>query len=141
MANKDISIVLKQNKEYLHWIAELKRRYLSQRLKAACAVNTNMLEYYWSLGRDIENKQYANTYGSGFYNNLSKDMKRELPDIKGFSPINLRYMAAFYRLYVPLTGKVPQAAEDFSMQMLYSIPWDHHRRIIDRCKGDILAIR
>jgi len=76
MANNDIFIALKQDEKYVHWITELKRRYLSQRLKAACAVSTNMLEFYWSMGCDIESKPYANIYGSGFYNNLSKDMKR-----------------------------------------------------------------
>ena len=30
---------------------------------------------------------------------------------------------------------VPQAADDF--KMLFPIPWDHHRRIIDKCKDDM----
>ena len=43
-------------------------------------------------------------------------------------------MTAFYKLYAPVLEIVPQAAEDFNKSMLFSIPWDHHRRIIDRCK-------
>ena len=68
----------------------------------------------YKLGRDIEAKQYTNNYGSGFYKNLSQDLKNEMPGVKGFSPINLRYMSKFFKLYAPLCEKVPQAAELFS---------------------------
>ena len=137
---------------YHVWLKELKQRYLSQRLKASISVNTTLLEFYWSLGHDIEAKQYANTYGSGFYKNLSKDLQYELPDVKGLSPINIRYMTAFYKMYSPVFEIVPQTAEhsvttktsnllqtaeDFNRSMLFSIPWDHHRRIIDHCKDNV----
>ncbi len=56
----DLSI----NNEYRSWVKELKQRYLSARLKAAIDANRTLLEYYWSLGRAIADKQYANTYGS-----------------------------------------------------------------------------
>ena len=69
------------------------------------------MDFYWKLGRDIEAKQYTNTYGSGFYKNLSLDLKNEMPGVKGFSPINLRYMSKFFKLYAPLYGNVPQTAE------------------------------
>jgi predicted nuclease of restriction endonuclease-like (RecB) superfamily len=122
---------------YSIWLKELKQRYLSQRLKASISVNTALLEFYWSLGRDIEAKQYANTYGSGFYKNLSKDLQHELPDVKGLSPTNIRYMTAFYKMYSQVPEIVPQDAEDFNRSMLFSIPWDHHRRIIDHCKDNV----
>lgn len=141
--------ILHRNDKYVKWLEELKTRYLKQRLKAMSAVNNNVLEFYWNLGRDIVGKQYANTYGSGFYKTLSDDLKRELPDTKGFSEINLRYMAAFYTLYAPAVEKVPQVAddlgnrnlpqpvEDFNKELLFSIPWGHHRFIIDKCKGNV----
>ena len=40
----------------------------------------------------------------------------------------------FYKLYAPLQANCPQAADDFKLPFL--IPWDHHRRIIDKCKGN-----
>ena len=119
------------------------------------------MDFYWKLGRDIEAKQYTNTYGSGFYKNLSLDLKHEMPGVKGFSPINLRYMSKFFKLYAPLYRKVPQTAELFidscsdtnipqvaehlgnrqqpvdDFKLLFSIPWDHHRRIIDKCKDNM----
>ena len=152
-------LTLSQNKEYRSWVKELKQRYLSSRLKASVDANRTLLEYYWSVGRDIEDKQYANTYGSKFYETLSHDMRSEMYGEKGFSEGNIRYMYRFYQLYNQLIVNLPQSAEDFSQtnllqgvddsdianlpqlaERLYnevcSIPWDHQRRIIDKCKGD-----
>ena len=159
--NVNLSTLLHDDNEYRCWLEELKERFYSHRLKASCAANSYVLDYYWRLGRDIESKQWANTYGSGFYKNLSQDLMREMPGVKGFSPINLRYMSKFYLLYAPMTQKVPHSAELFEEQnmnanvpqvaetssnsthiaddftLIFSIPWDHHRRIIDKCKGDM----
>lgn len=159
--NIDLSVVLHDDSDYKDWLVELKERFYSHRLKASCATNGYLLDFYWKLGRDIEAKQYANTYGSGFYKNLSLDLKNEMSGIKGFSPINLRYMSKFFKLYAPLYRNIPQTAELFSdslsdsnvpqiaeqsensqqpvddFKMLFSIPWDHHRRIIDKCKDDM----
>ena len=159
--NIDLAVVLHDDCDYKDWLVELKERFYSHRLKASCATNGYLLDFYWKLGRDIEAKQYTNTYGSGFYKNLSQDLKNEMPGVKGFSPINLRYMSKFFKLYAPLYRNIPQTAELFSdslsdsnvpqvaeqfekrqqpvddFNMLLSIPWDHHRRIIDKCKDDI----
>ena len=54
-------------------------------------------------------KQYG--YGSGFYKILSDDLQKVLPDVKSFSPTNLKYMRYFYELY-PCAGNRPQAVDD-----------------------------
>ena len=159
--NIDLAVVLHDDCDYKDWLVELKERFYSHRLKASCATNSYLLDFYWKLGRDIEAKQYTNTYGSGFYKNLSQDLKNEMPGVKGLSPTNLKYMSYFYKLYAPLYRNIPQTAELFSdslsdsnvpqvaeqfekrqqpvddFNMLLSIPWDHHRRIIDKCKDDM----
>lgn len=152
-------IDLSKNNNYRSWVKELKQRYLTARLKATIDANRTLLEYYWSLGRDIADKQYANTYGSGFYKTLSRDLRLEMPGEKGFSETNLKYMYYFYRLYSQLIENRPQVADDLSGRNLLqgvdvlntqnhpqpaddllteicSIPWDHQRRIIDKSKGD-----
>lgn len=93
--NIDLSVVLHNDSDYKDWLVELKERFYSHRLKASCATNGYLLDFYWKLGRDIEAKQYTNTYGSGFYKNLSQDLKNEMPGVKGFSPTNLKYMSYF----------------------------------------------
>ncbi len=74
----------------------------------------------YKLGRDIEAKQYTNTYGSGFYKNLSQDLKNEMPGVKGFSPSNLKYMSYFYKLYAPLLANRQQPADDFTESLISS---------------------
>ena len=59
------------DKEYVTWLSELKQRFQSSQTKAAVRVNTAMLEYYWSLGRDIVKKKADSKWGSGFFNQLS----------------------------------------------------------------------
>lgn len=130
-----LSVALHDDSDYKDWLVELKERFYRHRLKASCATNGYLLDFYWKLGRDIEAKQYTNTYGSGFYKNLSQDLKNEMPGVKGFSPTNLKYMSYFYKLYAPLSANRQQVADDF--KLLFMIPWDHHCRIISRCKGDM----
>lgn len=158
--NIDLSVILHDDSDYKDWLIELKERFYSHRLKASFATNGYLLDFYWKLGRDIEAKQYTNTYGSGFYKNLSQDLKNEMPGVKGFSPTNLKYMSYFYKLYTPLFANRRQAADDFmeglndsnipqlaeqsqnrqqladDLKILFSIPWDHHCRIITKCKGN-----
>lgn len=106
-------LTLSQNKEYRSWVKELKQRYLSARLKASIDVNRTLLEYYWSLGRDIADKQYANTYGTGFYKTLSQDLRSEMPGEKGFSETNLKYTYYFYQLYYQQVEKSSTARRRF----------------------------
>lgn len=147
MSNQTKIMQLSSSDEYRHWVAELKQRYLSARLKAAVDVNRSLLGFYWSVGRDIAEKQYANTYGSAFYKTLSQDMRRSLPDVKGLSENNIRYMYRFYALYAPAVSNLLQPVEDLPndnlpqivenlLNELFSIPWFHQQRLIDKCKGD-----
>lgn len=152
-------LTLSKNKDYRSWVKELKQRYLSARLKASVDANRTLLEYYWSVGRDIEDKQYANTYGSKFYETLSHDMRSEMPGEKGFSEGNIRYMYRFYKLYSQYVENLLQGVEDSNptnllrgvedsnhtkhphgaddlLKEICSIPWFHQQRIIDKCKGD-----
>lgn len=152
-------INLSQDKEYHNWVKELKQRYLSARLKASVDANRTLLEYYWSLGRDIAAKQYANTYGSTFYKTLSHDLRMEMPGEQGFSETNIRYMYRFYELYFQMFKNLLRGVEDLRETKLlhpveestaeyrkqtaddlkkeiFSIPWFHQQRIIDKCKGD-----
>ncbi len=162
---KNIAVI---DKDYKQWINEIRGRYRHSQIKAAVKVNSEMLQFYWLLGHDIVERKMENTYGSGFFNRLSSDLQRELPDAKGFSPTNIKYFKYFYELYSPLLENRPQVADDSKShsicqqvvdestsqirpqvadnfnrpiipqvaEELFSIPWDHHRRIIDKCKGN-----
>ena len=122
------------DKEYYDWISELSQRYRQSQIKAAVRVNSEMLRFYWSVGKDIEQRQFENKYGSHFYENLSRDLSMTLNKKKGFSPTSLKYTKYFYCLYSPLFENRRQVADDF--EVLLCIPWTHHQKIIDKVKGD-----
>ena len=78
MANEII-----KSESYKSWIAELKARYRQSQIKASLAVNSELLKFYFELGKDISEKQFANSYGSAFYKTLSSDLiEAELGELK-----------------------------------------------------------
>jgi predicted nuclease of restriction endonuclease-like (RecB) superfamily len=67
-----------------------------------------MIEFYWSLGRGIVQMDAENTYGSGFYEKLSSDLIDSIPNAKGFSPRNLRYMKRLFLFSRRISEILPQ---------------------------------
>ena len=128
--------LMKKDTPYSNWIAELKQKYLQQRMKAVVAVNSSLLQFYWNLGKDISEKNLDNKYGSQFYKQLSNDLVAQIPNVKGFSPTNLKYAKYFYELFSQQDVNRPQAVDDLKMQQIFSIPWGHHRFIVDKCRGN-----
>ena len=102
----EMSELIKIDSEYRSWISEISRRFRQTQIKASIAVNSGMLAFYWSLGRDIVTMKAENRWGSKFMEALSLDLQTELPTAKGFSVTNLRYMRNFYTLYAPLIKKL-----------------------------------
>lgn len=140
------------DQQYSQWLEDLKQRYQYSQIKAASSVNREMLIFYWSLGRDIVNMKAQSKWGDGFIRRLSDDLRRQLPDARGFSRTNLLYMIGFYQMYSDLNlvpqfegqldnAVVPQSGGRLSAngiprsEALFMIPWGHHKLIIDRCKG------
>lgn len=85
--------------EYRTWFKTIKDRISSSRIKASLSVNHELIALYWFLGSQIEEKQKMASWGSGFIDQFSKDLKEEFPDATGFSQKNLRYCRAFYHFY------------------------------------------
>ena len=125
-----MSVLVKNDSEYANWISELKNRYLNSQVKAAIRVNCEMLQYYWSLGRDIVEMNAEKKWGDKILKSLSDDLKASLPGIKGFSPVNLLYMKNFHLLYKPLSI-APQVVEQLP-DFIFQVPWGHHRLLIDK---------
>ena len=84
---------------YVQWIADIKQRFRQSQIKAAVRVNTAMLEFYWSMGRDIVELRSESKWGSGFFNQLSLDLRTAFPEETGFSVTNLKYMKRWYAFY------------------------------------------
>lgn len=126
--------ITKIDDNYKEWIKELSQRFKRSQIKAAISVNTELLRFYWSIGEDIVLRQAESKWGEKFFDTLSKDLQKEIPDAKGLSSRNLRYMKVFYLLYCNEIEKMPQL-----VAKLFAIPWGHHRTIIDNTQKKRVA--
>jgi len=126
---------LTQNADYLEWLKTLKNKVRQSQLKAAVAVNTALLEFYWELGADIVEKQKKSKWGNSLIKRLSQDLMAEFPDMKGFSKRNLEYIRRWYLFY----NANPEFAQQPAAQ-LFNIPWWHHVVIITKCKTTSKAL-
>ena len=86
MMEKSITIL---DKEYKNWITDLSSRYRKSQIKAAIKVNGEMLQFYYSLGKDIVTMKAESKWGSGFMKNLSMDLQAQNPGATCFSQTNL----------------------------------------------------
>lgn len=141
-----MSKLIKKDEMYKRWISEISENFRKSQLKAAVKVNESMLRFYWSLGEGISEMSSKADYGSGFYNTISTDLKDIFPDVKSFSPTNLKYMRYFYEMY-PDAGKRQQLVDDLAnsenrqqpvddSEIIFQIPWGHHVQILGKCKGE-----
>ena len=87
---------------YAAWLRSVKAQIKLAQAKAAVRVNTELLQLYWSMGKDIAEKRLDAGYGSGFFDRLSRDLKEEFPNMEGFSVTNLKYTKRFYLFYAPV---------------------------------------
>ena len=84
---------------YIQWITDIKQRFRQSQIKAAVRVNTAMLEFYWSVGRDLVMLRAEERWGSGVVKQFALDMRQAFPDETGFSDTNVKYMKRWYLFY------------------------------------------
>lgn len=149
---------------YKDWLVELKQKVRAAQLKAAVAVNTELIMLYWELGKMIVEKQTA--WGSKFLPQLSKDLSLEFADMQGFSERNLKYCRQFYQFYANIdTSGIPMlqqlvttleqanqkndssqnlSPQDFNtvfrQQLVAKIPWGHNILIFSKSKDILEAL-
>ena len=107
--------------EYRDWLRDLKQQIKTGQIKAALSVNSQMIMLYWDLGRQIVEKQEKAKWGSGFIEQLSKDLREEFPEMTGFSAKNLRSMRVFYDFYSPIWKQSVPKLENQIMKKVVSL--------------------
>ncbi len=110
---------------YAEFLADLKKRIRRARIKAALSANRELILLYWEIGRMILERQKEEGWGSKVIDRLAQDLRREFPDMKGFSARNLKYMRAFAEAYPD---------KEFVQQVAAQIPWFHHCTLLDKVK-------
>lgn len=102
--------------EYNEWLTTLKLQIRTAQQRAVLAVNHELVRLYWSIGADITKQIREQGWGSKIIHRLSADLKREFPDMKGFSVTNLKYMRMLAEAWT---------LEEISQAPLDQLTWYH----------------
>ena len=111
---------------YAEFLTELKNRIRQAQVRAGLSVNKELIVLYWQIGQDILDRQKSMGWGAKIIDKLAVDLRSSFPEMKGFSPRNLKYMRAFAEAY-PDFAFVQQAAAQ--------IPWFHNCILLDKVKN------
>ena len=115
-------------KDYVELLQNVKERIRSAQYNALKAVNKELIDLYWDIGKMIVERQEKEGWGKSVVERLSKDLQKEFVGVLGFSVQNLWYMRKFYFEYSKLTNLQPLVGE---------ISWAKHIIILTRCKDPL----
>lgn len=130
----------------------MKTRIKSAQIKAAVYVNRELIELYWELAEKIVEKQKNSQWGDGLLAQMSKDLREEFPDMKGFSKRNLELMRRWYLFWTTDNAIGQQAAAQIdknqhpfdqcviAKQFVSQIPWGHNLLIVSKSKNQEEAL-
>lgn len=113
--------------DYRSWLETIKTKIHTARNKVALSVNSQLIELYWELGKDITDKISKSNWGAKVIDQISLDLKHEFPELKGFSRRNIYAIKQWYQFYSDEFQFVPQAVAQ--------LPWGHNRLIVSKVKS------
>jgi predicted nuclease of restriction endonuclease-like (RecB) superfamily len=111
--------------EYKNFLQDVKERIRQARLKAALAVNSELVLLYWSIGSVISESMQKHGWGTKVVEQIASDLRHEFPDMKGLSLRNLRYMRSFAEAW---------SDEQILQQAAAKLPWFHNCVLLDKVK-------
>jgi predicted nuclease of restriction endonuclease-like (RecB) superfamily len=135
---------------YAKLLKDVKSRIRTAQIKAALSVNRELIHLYWSIGRDIVERQRAEGWGAAVIDRLAADIQREFPGLAGFSRANIYRMRAFYLAYPQDPAIVSQVARQTRRRIvsqaarradastppepMVSLPWFHNVVLLESLK-------
>jgi predicted nuclease of restriction endonuclease-like (RecB) superfamily len=114
--------------DYVTLLADVKERVRSAQYAALKAVNKELINLYWDIGRMIVERQKGKTWGKSVVEQLAKDLQTEFPGVGGFSAQNLWRMKQFFEAYTGNKKLSPMVRE---------ISWTKNVVILMNCKDDL----
>ena len=147
--------------DYATLLSDIKTRIRTSQIRAALSANAEMIAMYWDIGRMIHQRQQKKGWGSAVIPRLSRDIRNELPEIKGFSERNIGYMIRFAKEY-PLLSILQQPVAKLQIgttsvivpqpvaqltetgksgkipilpQLVAKIPWGHNIILMEKVKN------
>jgi predicted nuclease of restriction endonuclease-like (RecB) superfamily len=121
---------------------EIKTRIRQAQVKAALSANAEMIALYWDIGKLIFNRQKQEGWGAGVIPRLAKDIKNELPELKGFSERNIKFMVQLFKEYESDAAIGKQAVSQLEnvKRLVSQIPWGHNILLMQRIKEKAIRI-
>jgi predicted nuclease of restriction endonuclease-like (RecB) superfamily len=116
------------NQTYQDFFKEIKDKIKQSRYDALKSVNKELINLYWNIGKGIVEKQNQFGWGKSIVTNLSKDLQKEFPDVKGLSESNLWRMRNFFKEYFDLEKLAPLVRE---------ITWSNNVVIFEKIKNNL----
>jgi predicted nuclease of restriction endonuclease-like (RecB) superfamily len=111
--------------DYATTLAQLKQRIGEERLRVVLSANRALVRMYWDIGRVVLAREVAEGWGAKVVTRLAHDLSRAFPDMKGFSPRNIRYMRAFAEAWPD-----PEVVQ----QVVARIPWGQNLVLLERLR-------
>ena len=85
---------------YISFFSNVKQKIRAAQVKATLSANAQMIQMYWDIGKMIAEKQKIEGWGASVISKLSLDLKKEMPELKGFSERNIGNMLRFANEYL-----------------------------------------
>ena len=92
---------MKIDKNYIEFIQNIKKQIVQSRYAAARLANKEQLFLYFKTGKMISDKIKVQKWGAKVLDQISADLQKELPGLKGFSAGNLKKIRIFAEAYSP----------------------------------------
>jgi predicted nuclease of restriction endonuclease-like (RecB) superfamily len=147
-----MSYVVKNS--YADMLAGIKTRVQLARVRAGLAANRELILLYWDIGRLVAERQSAEGWSASVIDHLSVDIRRDFPDLKGFSARNIWRMRSFYLAYREQIINLPQAVaeirsvdknevwsqvavkleDELGFPPFLQLPWAHNVLLIEKVK-------
>ncbi|MEA1954757.1 MAG: PDDEXK nuclease domain-containing protein [Campylobacterota bacterium] len=119
---------IENNSNFTTFVKDIKFKILSSQYEALKAVNKELINLYWEIGKNIVEKQEQFGWGKSIVKNLSEELQKEFVGIKGFSVQNLWNMRQFYLEYYQNEKLQPLVGE---------ISWTKNVVIFQKCKDNL----
>lgn len=115
--------------DYEQLLGSLQIRIRTAQVRAAIAVNSELVQLYWSLGQEISQRFHTERWGGKIVDRLARDLQAEFPGMEGFSPRNLRYMRSFAEAW---------PSREILQQAVAKLPWGHQTVLLDKVKDSVV---
>jgi predicted nuclease of restriction endonuclease-like (RecB) superfamily len=117
--------------DYRAVLDEIKQRIRQERLRVVMAANSAMVLLYWDIGQLILQRQDQAGWGAKIIDRLAKDLREAFPDMKGFSPRNLKYMRA-------VAAAWPE--REIVQRVIAQLPWRQNIALMERLDNSKLRL-